>query len=230
MLKIKKILRIILKTIGVIIGLLIIYVIAGLTLYRIPVNKNVDYKSPNDVTIYLLSNGIHTDVVVPVKNEIMDWNQFIKPQHTDAKDSTYPFVGIGWGDKGFYLQTPEWKDLKASVALKAAFHLSTAAIHATFHRSVDTTLEKSAVLNISKKNYTDLVEFIKNNFLLDSAGSSIHIPSVNDGYGDNDAFYEAKGSYSFFYTCNTWTNNALKAAHQKAALWTLLDKGIFHHY
>ncbi|MFP3836064.1 DUF2459 domain-containing protein, partial [Chryseobacterium sp. SIMBA_028] len=47
---------------------------------------------------------------------------------------------------------------------------------------------------------------------------------------DNDAFYDAKGTYSFFYTCNTWANNALKAAGQKAALWTPSDFGIFQHY
>jgi hypothetical protein len=49
-------------------------------------------------------------------------------------------------------------------------------------------------------------------------------------YGKHAAFYEAKGSYNLFYTCNTWANQALKAANQKAALWTVLDKGIFYHY
>lgn len=226
----KKLFKIILKTLGVIIALLALYAIAGLTLYRIPVNKNVNYKSPNDVTIYLLSNGVHTDVVVPVKNELMDWSQLIKFEHTDTKDSSYKYVGIGWGDKGFYLQTPEWKDLKASVALKAAFHLSTSAIHATFYNTVDTSFEKSAVLHISNEDYQSLVNYIKNSFISDEQGNTIHIVSNNDGYGNSDAFYEAKGSYSLFYTCNTWTNNALKAANQKAAWWTLLDKGIFYHY
>ena len=49
-------------------------------------------------------------------------------------------------------------------------------------------------------------------------------------YGKNDAFYDAKGSYSFLDTCNTWSNNGLKAAGQKAALWTPSDFGIFQHY
>ena len=194
----KKLFKIILKTLGVIIALLALYAIAGLTLYRIPVNKNVNYKSPNDVTIYLLSNGVHTDVVVPVKNELTDWSQLVKFEHTDTKDSSYKYVGIGWGDKGFYLQTPEWKDLKASVALKAAFHLSTSAIHATFYNTVDTSFEKSAVLHISNEDYKSLVNYIKNSFISDEQGNSIQIVSNNDGYGNNDAFYEAKGSYSLF--------------------------------
>lgn len=228
--RIKKILKGTLKITGVIIVLLIIYAIAALTLYRIPVNKNVNYTAPNDVTIYLLSSGVHTDVVVPVKNEIMDWSRFIKFEDTDCKDSSYQFVGIGWGDKGFFLQTPEWKDLKLSVALKAGLHLSTAAIHATFHHTIDTLIEKSAVLHISNEAYKNLANYIINSFDLDPQGNSIHIPSTNDGYGNNDAFYEAKSSYSLFYTCNTWSNNALKAAKQKASFWTLLDKGIFYHY
>lgn len=226
----KRFLKFIVIAVGIMIGLLLIYVIAGLTLHYIPVNKNADYQSPNDVTIYLLSNGVHTDVVVPVKNEYMDWGHLLKFEHTDTKDTMYRFVGIGWGDKGFYMQTPEWKDLKISVALRAALHLGTAAIHATFYHIIDTTDPNCVVVHISKEDYIALAAFIKNSFLYDSSGSSIHIPSTNDGYGDSDAFYEAKGSYSLFYTCNTWTNNALKAANQKAAWWALLDKGILYHY
>ena len=45
-----------------------------------------------------------------------------------------------------------------------------------------------------------------------------------------DAFYDAKGSYNLTRTCNTWTNNALKAAGLKACLWTPFDSGIFWQY
>ena len=177
-----------------------------------------------------MSNGVHTDVVVPVRNEIMDWSQLLKFEDTDTKDPTYKYAGIGWGDKGFYLQTPEWKDLKLSVALKAALHLGSSAIHATFYHRIDTTQEKCKALNISNEDYKLLAGYIKNSFDLDAKGNSIHIPSTDDGYGDSDAFYEAKGSYSLFYTCNTWTNNALKAANQRASWWALMDRQIFYHY
>ena len=40
-------------------------------------------------------------------------------------------------------------------------------------------------------------------------------------YGKNDAFYEAKGSYSLFYTCNSWVNENLKEVGLKACRWTL---------
>lgn len=209
--------------------LLIVYVIAGITIPLIAVNKNADYKSPNDVTIFIMTNGVHTDIVMPVKSQWMDWTKYVKYTDTDLKDTTYSYLGMGWGDKGFYLQTPEWSDLKFSVAFKAMTGLSSAAIHASFHKYIipDST---TIALNISKDNYQHLIRYVINSLQLDSAGNTKHVPSVNDGYGDMDAFYEAKGSYSLFYTCNTWSNNALKAAHQKAAIWALLDKSIFRHY
>ena len=49
-------------------------------------------------------------------------------------------------------------------------------------------------------------------------------------YGKRDAFYEAKGNYSLFTTCNTWTNTGLKEAKLPACLWTPLDKGLMAVY
>ena len=49
-------------------------------------------------------------------------------------------------------------------------------------------------------------------------------------YGNDDAFYEANGTYNLFKTCNTWANNGLKACEKKAALWTPFESGIFYHY
>ncbi len=82
---------------------------------------------------------------------------------------------------------------------------------------------------ISKQQYQALVRFVEDKFDRDTNGNFIYVPT-NAVYGDTDAFYDAKGTYSFAYTCNTWTNNALKAAGQKAALWTASDFGIFQHY
>ncbi|WP_114791724.1 TIGR02117 family protein [Niabella yanshanensis] len=225
----KKILKRTAKVLLYIVLFLGIYVLAALLIPFIPVNKNKDYRSPNDLTIYIMSNGVHTDIVVPVQTEWMGWTTYIRYADTDLKDTTYGYVGIGWGDKGFYLQTPTWADLKFSTAFKAMTGLSSSAIHATFYKNIVPD-SSTVAINISKEDYEDLIQFIMQRFDLDDKGNSIPIPSVNDGYGDMDAFYEAKGSYNLFYTCNTWSNNALKAAHQKAALWTLLDKGIFRHY
>lgn len=217
------------KIIFILVILLLLYALAVWLLPYIAVNKDAANVGDKDMSIYIKTNGVHTDIVVPVKNPGMDWSQFIKHEDTDAKDTTMQYVGIGWGDKGFYLQTPEWKDLKFSVAFKAMFHLGSSAIHATFYDKI-TTGDDCKEIMISNKQYDKLVMYIKQTFKTDADGKSIHIPSVDDGYGSTDVFYEANGKYDLFHTCNTWANSALKACDQRACLWTALDGGIFYQY
>lgn len=223
---VKKSLRITLIALAAFIGLALLYLGLAFGLSRIAVNEEVVAK--DEVTIYLLSNGVHTDIVVPVKTDWMDWSQWVKFEHTTGKDSTAKYVGFGWGDKGFYLETPTWADLRFSVAFKAAFALSKSAIHATFHHRLEEG-EQCRSIKMGAAEYRQLVEYIADSFQRTETGEIIYIPT-NANYGSTDAFYEATGSYSLFHTCNTWANNALKACGQKASLWTPFDTGIFYHY
>jgi len=181
-----------------------------------------------DITIYIRTNGVHTDLVIPLKNEQMDWSKEIRFENTISKDTCAKYLSVGWGDKGFYLHTPTWADLTFSVAFKAATGLSTSAIHATFYKTIEVGND-CVELKISKKQYTRLIKYIQNSFLKSPDGHLINI-KTNANYGKNDAFYDAGGSYSMFHTCNTWANNGLKSCGQKAALWTPFDSGIFRQY
>lgn len=186
-----------------------------------------DENPKEDVAIYIKSNGAHTDIVVPIKTEYKDWSEKLKFENIPSKDSTMQFVGLGWGDKGFYLNTPEWSDLKFSTAFNAAFYLGNSAMHATFYKQIKEN-ENCIKINISKEEYQKLIAYIEDSFQVDAEGNPILINATT--YGQNDSFYEAHRRYSFFYTCNTWANNALKNADQKAALWSPTDTGIFRHY
>ena len=127
-----------------------------------------------------------------------------------------------------YLETPQWKDLKASVAFKAAFALSTTAIHATYYNTLVESDTCKKIL-ISKEQYQRLVNYITNSFQKNKDGHFINI-ATKAVYNKNDAFYEANGSYSLFTTCNTWANSGLKTSGQKCCLWTPFDTGIFLKY
>lgn len=213
-------------TILAIISFLILYIILVYLISKITVNSDIAKVEEQDaIPIYILSNGVHTDIVVPVVNEVKDWRKEIQFSHTQSKDSTMNFIAFGWGDKGFYLNTPEWSDLKASTALRAMFGVSSSAMHTTFFKNLKEGEDCKRIL-ISKENYKKLVAYISDSFLIPGQPQWIE----GHSYGRKDAFYEAKGSYNLFYTCNTWANCALKAANQKASLWTVYDKGIFCHY
>lgn len=220
----------VLKVLGYfILGLLsfcVLYIVAEYSLSRISAPRK-EINGDRTVQVFVKSNGVHTDIVLPVVNEEMDWSQLFPYENTTGKHHGYQYVGIGWGDKGFYLDTPEWKDLKASTAFIAAFGLGESAIHVTYYNTVQED-ELCFSYQISRSQYHDLIQYIKQS--LDGNQNKAILVKTNAQYGDSDAFYEAKGAYSMFYSCNTWTNNALKKAAMPAGIWATFDKGILSHY
>ncbi|MFT3910783.1 MAG: TIGR02117 family protein [Ferruginibacter sp.] len=209
------------------ISFVLLYLLTAFCLSRITVDKEKGTSA--DVTIYIKTNGVHTDIVVPLRDEQRDWSNEIKFSNTHLKDTAaIKYVAMGWGDKGFYLETPTWNDLKFSTAFKAAFALSTTAIHATFYNSMNEN-ESCKKIMISKDQYSRLLKYIDESFQHDASGHIINIVT-NANYDERDAFYEANGSYSMFRTCNTWANTGLKRCGQKACLWTAFDTGIFLKY
>lgn len=217
----KKLLKISLKIVLAIFSILILYVLCVLVLPLFSVHKNPAI-TENNVEIYILTNGVHTDIVCPVKSEQIDWSNLIAFSDTKGQQEA-KYIAFGWGDKGFYLDTPEWKDLKVSTALKAAFWLGNSAMHVTFYNKmhIDNDCRK---ININVSDYENLIQYIKASFRYDEKGK-VELIATEMVYGNNDAFYEATGTYNVFFTCNTWANNALKAAHQTAP-----QQGIFRYY
>lgn len=215
-----------LKYFAIFILSLFAYLLIVTLLSLVSVNKDVA-ENQQEIPIYILTNGVHTDIVLPIKNEHHDWSNQLKFEHTKSKDTTYQYVALGWGDKGFYLETPTWADLKASTAVKAATGLSSSAMHVTFYKNLKEN-QSCKKIQISLENYKKLIAFINESFQT-KLGEFLKI-ETDAVYGKHDVFYEANGSYSLFYTCNSWANQALKAANQKAALWTISDSGIFRHY
>ncbi|MEM7187408.1 MAG: TIGR02117 family protein [Bacteroidota bacterium] len=223
---IKKLILILLKLILGIVFYLSLHLGVAYVLSRIAVEGEPD--TPKEISIYILTNGTHTDIVLPVSTDQIDWSQQIKYEHTVSTDTTYSYIGIGWGDRTFYMNTPEWSDLKVSVALKAALGLSPSAMHTTYHKELKTGPHCKEI-QISKEQYGRLIEYITDRFEQDAKGNFIPIATTAN-YGNNDAFYEANGSLSIYNTCNTWVNGALKEAGQRACVWTLFDTGIFLKY
>lgn len=203
-----------------------LYLLAEYTLSRISAPRK-EVKEERSIQVYVKSNGVHTDIVLPVVTGVIDWSSLFPYENTVGKKIDYAYVGIGWGDKGFYLDTPEWKDLKASTAFVAAFGLGESAMHVTYYRAIQED-DLCYGYKISPQQYQHLVEYIYES--LDLQEGKAMLVETDAQYDDADAFYEAKGAYSMLYSCNTWTNNALKKGGMPAGIWATLDKGILSHY
>lgn len=205
-----------------------LYVVVAFIFSLIPASVKAETHDEKKVDIYILSNGVHSEFVVPVQSKWIDWSKLFPYANTKGKNSNQQYVGIGWGDKGFYLQTPEWKDLKASVAFRAAFGLSESALHVTYYQKMIEN-ELCIPVQIDSSQYKILIDYVLNSIDVGEDNKPICI-ETNAQYGLDDAFYEAKGSYNLFFTCNTWTNTGLKRAKMPAAVWTIFESGVMNKY
>ena len=186
-----------------------------------------DKPSQGDITIYMKSDGIHTDYVFPVQTIFFDWTKRISPDNTRGKDSTNNFISIGWGDQGFFLNTPEWSDVKVSTVFYACFYLGKSALHTNYLKELDFKYTHVKLV-ISSKQYRILCNYVTNSMKKNRNGNYSCIK--NRGYWDTDSFYETNGSYGLFNTCNTWINTGLINANLPACSWTSMNSGIFHKY
>jgi Protein of unknown function (DUF2459). len=50
-----------------------------------------------ELSIYIINNGAHTDIVMPVHTDVIDWSEWIPYENTLGKDSSLPWIAMGWG-------------------------------------------------------------------------------------------------------------------------------------
>jgi uncharacterized protein (TIGR02117 family) len=204
---------------------IIFFLIPAFLLSLIPVNSS--FLSVEDgITLYVSSNGVHTDFVLPVQSEIINWQDLFEPAHFGNGWTYALYIAFGWGDKGFYLNTPEWSDLKFNTAVKALFIPSESVMHVTlWPRPEENDLTKKIVL--SYVDYKILVENIIRSFTRNEDGYFLKVN--HPGYGDFDLFFESPLKFHLFKTCNVWTNSVLRTAGIRTSIWTPFDKPILYH-
>jgi uncharacterized protein (TIGR02117 family) len=225
----KKTLFLILKYSASLVGLIVVsFFLLCLFLALIPVEKEIT-KAPRKVTIYFMQSGVHTDIIVPVHHKIQNWDALFPYENNKVYDTTFHWIGIGMGDKRFFLTTPSFSDLTLSTAFRGTFGLNGAAIHAYYHYEipVDRPIIK---LKITENQYRRLCGYIKGTIRFKNNKPVLLESTVEGTVFDYDRYYDALGTYSALNTCNSWVNEGLKAAGQRGCYWTAFAGGIFYQY
>ena len=168
--------------------------------------------------LYLTTNDLHLNFVIPT--ELMAAETLADLEISES--ATY--ASFGWGDRGFYLQTPRWKDLRLGVAAKALFWKSETAMHVDYFNHKYRSWKE---LQLCPEQYQQLRRYVMASFQRKEDGSLVLIDFP--GYNATDRFYKATGSYTAFYTCNNWVNEGLKKAEVPTAVWSPFDRGVLHH-
>ena len=176
-----------------------------------PANRGFEQTS-GGVPLTVFAGPVHCDLIMPVENQVVNWRDHFPPGDFAGATDEFSHVSIGWGDRGFYLDTPQWKDLKASTVVKAVFTPSPTVLHVLYqHEPV--LLDNQRRVLISDEQYAQLVEVILESLKKPSAeDSGLQRTKIDFSYLSTDAFYEANGSYHAFNTCNCWAANALQSA------------------
>ena len=217
----KKIGIFLLKLLLAITAFVALYFIIALITALIPVNSKFKNQTA-DVVIYISSNGVHTNFVVPVISGTNDWNEFLKT------DKYCNYLIFGWGDKEFYMNTPEWSDLKFTTAFNALF-IPTESVMQVYCSGIPPAISKNTVkVNLSNQQYDGLIHYILQSFVKDNLGQPIEI-IPEKGFGRMYKYYKANGKYTLFFTCNNWTSKGLKNAGVKNAIWAPFDKSVLFH-
>lgn len=199
-----------------------LYVAVAFALVFWPANAG-PVREPPAIEAWVLSNGVHTDLVLPIRSAAVDWRQLFPLTDFRAVPADAEFVAIGWGDREFYLHTPTWADLTARRAVGALLGGNRALLHVSYLQRAQ--LRQGAYrLPLSAAQYASLVDHVRAAL---PAGRATPIAGAH--YDAQDAFYEAEGGYNLFETCNTWTGRGLRRAGVTVSRWTPFDFNVTWH-
>ena len=90
-----------------------LYLTAALIGSLIPVNRG--WTEPAEgTTIYIADNGIHTDIIMPVEAQGLDWRRLVPQSDTAAAPPNAQWIAFGVGERAVYLNTPRWQDIRGA--------------------------------------------------------------------------------------------------------------------
>lgn len=198
--------------------MILTYLIVSLILSAITIEREQPHEKP-DQSIYLTTNGVHLDIILPKQNidSVLLSDIIHKPNEK--------YLAFAWGDQNFYLNTPKWADLTFDNAFRALFLKSSTLVHITRYQGMRNDWVE---IKISASELKKLNTYILGAFVLNKKEEKIVLK--NEGYTSKDNFYKAKGSYSLFKTSNTWVNTGFKKSGLKACLWTPFDFALMNKY
>ena len=200
-----------------------LYLAAALIGSIVPLNRG--WTEPaQGTTVYLADNGVHADIIMPVRAEGLDWAPLFPASDFAAADPNARWIAFGAGEERVYLDTPTWWDLTPRT-IWSALTGGKRVLHVEYVPSPYYAVRQ---IRLRPEEYRRLWAAIRADFALGSSGRPIRID--HPGYGPSDAFYRATGKASMFKTCNSWAAGRLRLAGVKTSLWPPFVPGLVWRY
>jgi uncharacterized protein (TIGR02117 family) len=196
---------------------LLLFALAGWAGSSIP--RNADWMEPEQgVEILVGSNGVHTELIMPLITPEKDWRADFPVTELAVPDRGFTHIAISWGEKEVFLNTPTWWDLSPTTVLRIIGIGGDGLLHVAYYvRPAPADDFRPIVLTSAQ--YRRLVAGIERAL---PQGERVRY----DGYGPEDVFYDAPGHYTSTNTCNQWTSDRLAEAGVKTGWWTPFAGGV----
>jgi uncharacterized protein (TIGR02117 family) len=172
--------------------------------------------------IGLIAGPIHYDFLLPLDADtrarfVFTGKGGVRVDHPDAA-----WLVIGWGARAFYTTAGSYRDVRAGAVLRGIF-----GDDAVVRVDVAGPLENAPDIQfiaMSEAQYAAFLTHILAAFKRGDDGEAIHLPGTH--FSQTDAFFEARGRFSVFRTCNAWVGESLRAAGLGFGLWTPTPQAI----
>ncbi len=211
--------RIMLALLAIPLAYLTAAVIGGM----VPVNRHW-IEPANGVTIYIADNGVHADLVLPVNEGGLDWEEVVPATPFQEKPGDARWLAFGAGERKVYLETPTWWDIRPGT-VSSALGGGERVMHVQWIRDPS---DAAREIRLTPEQYRRLWAAVRAGFALDSRGRAVAL--APSGYGPTDAFFAGVGKASAIDTCNQWVASRLRLAGVKAPLWSPFVQGVTWRY
>jgi uncharacterized protein (TIGR02117 family) len=176
------------------------------------------------ITVYIADNGIHADIIMPVKADGLDWAPLIPKSDFASPPPDARWIAFGSGEQRVYLDTPSWWDITPPT-IWSALSGGPRVMHVEYVPSPYYAMRQ---IRLRPEEYRRLWAAIRADFALDTEGHEQRID--HPGYGPADAFYRATGKANAVRTCNAVAANWLRLAGVKTSVWPPFVNGLVWRY
>lgn len=168
---------------------------------NMPREKDIPIANTKHI-IYFIYRGWHTSILLEAKYLAAQNPQLAQ----DLKGQKY--ARIGWGD-GDYFTGKNKSTATAARALVASGYSAVQLLVYEYDPFEEIPKDTLVPLAITDEGMRQLTNYLSDSIALDERGDLVRLPAFGEAMG---AFFQAKGRYSVFSNCNTWSGSALRAA------------------
>lgn len=126
------------------------------------------------LTVFVMTNGFHTDIVLPTVGAGKDWRPLLATSPITRQSLDAPWMAFGWGSQAAYTQLGTFADLSAGLMLKAiAFDRSVVHLQPLVAIRAGDGIRRFA---LSEDGYRALVAHVESSLQTGEAGGPVACP------------------------------------------------------